>query len=113
MADALLCALGSQTPANYHSYIIEIFDKIIPSSLLTAFSVGITVPIESRHMHNFQFGWNILWHIVHVTAMLSCVCTCAGVGAKPGLWTPDWTHGLDFGLIRSSMMTISNNKLHN
>ena len=38
------------------------------------------------------------------------------VGAKHGLWTLDWTHGLDrglrfgldFGLIRSSMTTISN-----
>ena len=42
-----------------------------------------------------------------------------GVGAKPGLWTLDWTHGLDcglrfgldFGLMRWAMTTISNNKL--
>ena len=41
------------------------------------------------------------------------------VGAKPGLWTLDWTHGLDcglrfgldFGLMRWAMTTISNNKL--
>ena len=37
------------------------------------------------------------------------------VGAKPGLWTLDWTHGLDcglrfgfdFGMMRRAMMTIS------
>ena len=37
------------------------------------------------------------------------------VGVKPGLWTLDWTHGLDcglrfgldFGLIRRAMTTIS------
>ena len=42
-----------------------------------------------------------------------------GVGVKPGLWTLDWTHGLDcglrfgleFGLMRWAMTTISNNKL--
>ena len=42
----------------------------------------------------------------------------ARVSVKPGLWTLDWTHGLDcglrlgldFGLMLSSM-TISNNKL--
>ena len=41
------------------------------------------------------------------------------VGVKPGLWTLDWTHGLDcglrfgldFGLMRCAMTTISNNKL--
>ena len=41
------------------------------------------------------------------------------VGAKHGLWTLDWTHGLDcglrfgldFGVIRSSMTTISNHKV--
>ena len=41
------------------------------------------------------------------------------VGVKPGLWTLDWTHGLDcglrfgldFGLMRWAMTTISNNKL--
>ena len=38
-----------------------------------------------------------------------------GVSAKPGLWTLDWTHGLDcglrfgldFGLMRRAMTTIS------
>ena len=48
-------------------------------------------------------------------------CTGSGqrVGAKAGLWTLDWTHGLDcglrfgldFGLMRRAMTTISNNKL--
>ena len=40
------------------------------------------------------------------------------VSVKPGLWTPDWTHGLDcglrfgldFGLMLHSMTAISNNK---
>ena len=41
------------------------------------------------------------------------------VGAKRGLWTLDWTNGLDcglrfgldFGLMHRTMTTISNNKL--
>ena len=58
---------------------------------------------------------------VYGKSMFQFVARCRlGVGAKHGLWTLDWTHGLDcglrfgldFGLIRSSMTTISNTVLH-
>ena len=50
-----------------------------------------------------------------MVVIILMICGILGVGAKPGLWTLDWTHGLDcglrfgldFGLMRRVMTTIS------
>ena len=65
-------------------------------------------------IHAISYNMYIIY-----SSLLFAVHHCAlRVSVKPGLWTLDWTHGLDyglrfghdFGLMRRAMTTISNNK---